>query len=140
MSETLRGATADQTDVGSYFVATYPPFSVWSREAVERDARPALATPPQAADRAGGETPLGLYLHIPFCRKRCHFCYFRVYTDKNAQEVARYLDVLAREWEMYAKQPAIAGRPLDFVYFGGGTPSFLSTHQLQSLVKRLTAV
>ncbi len=30
--------------------------------------------------------PLGLYLHIPFCRKRCHFCYFRVYTDKNAQE------------------------------------------------------
>ena len=31
--------------------------------------------------------PLGLYLHIPFCRKRCQFCYFRVYTDKNAQEV-----------------------------------------------------
>ena len=46
--------------------------------------------------------PLGLYLHIPFCRKRCHFCYFRVYTDKNAQEVDDYLDVLAREWELYA--------------------------------------
>jgi coproporphyrinogen III oxidase-like Fe-S oxidoreductase len=139
MSETLRDATTDQTDVGSYFVATYPPFSVWSREAVDRDARPALATPPQAAGREGGETPLGLYLHIPFCRKRCHFCYFRVYTDKNAQEVARYLDVLAREWELYARQPAIASRPLAFVYFGGGTPSFLSTPQLESLVKRLTA-
>src|SRR3989442_9562174 len=108
MSETLRKATADQTDVGSYFVATYPPFSVWSREAVDRDARPALATPPQAAGRTGGDTPLGLYLHIPFCRKRCHFCYFRVYTDKNAQEVSRYLDVLARDWELYARQPAIA--------------------------------
>ena len=47
-------------------------------------------------------TPLGLYLHIPFCRKRCHFCYFRVYTDKNAQEIGQYLDVLGREWEMYA--------------------------------------
>src|SRR5204863_4431903 len=82
----------------------------------------------------------GLYLHIPFCRKRCHFCYFRVYTDKNAQEVGHYLDVLAREWELYAQLPAIAGRPLNFVYFGGGTPSFLSTRQLQSLVKRLTAV
>ena len=125
---------ADQTDVGSYFVATYPPFSVWSQEAVDRDARAALAAPPDPA------VPLGLYLHIPFCRKRCHFCYFRVYTDKNASEVGQYLDILAREWELHGEQAAIAGRPLNFVYFGGGTPSFLSTRQLQSLVKRLTAV
>ena len=128
------GTLADQTDVGSYFVATYPPFSVWSQDAVARDARPALASPPDPA------VPLGLYLHIPFCRKRCHFCYFRVYTDKNASEVSHYLDVLAREWELYAQCPAIAGRPLDFVYFGGGTPSFLSTQQLRTLVRRLTAV
>jgi oxygen-independent coproporphyrinogen-3 oxidase len=123
-----------EPEVGSYFVATYPPFSVWSAEAVERDAKPALQAPPDPA------IPLGLYLHIPFCRKRCHFCYFRVYTDKNAQEISRYLDVLGKEWEMYAQQRAIAGRPLNFVYFGGGTPSFLSTQQLQGLVKRLTAV
>jgi len=123
-----------EPEVGSYFVATYPPFSVWSAEAVERDAMPALQAPPNPA------TPLGLYLHIPFCRKRCHFCYFRVYTDKNASEIGRYLDVLGREWEMYTRQPAIAGRPLNFVYFGGGTPSFLSTSQLQALVKSLTAV
>jgi len=122
-----------EPEVGSYFVATYPPFSVWSPEAVDRDAKPALAAAPNPS------TPLGLYLHIPFCRKRCHFCYFRVYTDKNAQEIGRYLDVLAREWEMYARQPAIEGRPLNFVYFGGGTPSFLSTQQLQGLVGRLTA-
>src|SRR5216683_7987188 len=123
----------DRTEVGNYFVANYPPFSVWTKEAVRTSARPALALPP-------ADIPLGLYLHIPFCRKRCHFCYFRVYTDKNAQEVAHYLDVLAREWEIYGQLPAIAGRPLNFIYFGGGTPSFLSTQQLQSLVKRLTAV
>jgi len=123
-----------EPEVGSYFVATYPPFSVWSAEAVAREAMPALQAPPNPA------TPLGLYLHIPFCRKRCHFCYFRVYTDKNAQEIGRYLDVLGREWEMYTRQPAIAGRPLNFVYFGGGTPSFLSTQQLQTLVKHLTQV
>jgi oxygen-independent coproporphyrinogen-3 oxidase len=123
-----------EPEVGSYFVATYPPFSVWSADAVERDAKPALQAPPNPA------TPLGLYLHIPFCRKRCHFCYFRVYTDKNAQEIGRYLDVLAREWEMYARQPAIAGRPLNFVYFGGGTPSYISTRQLESLVSRMDAV
>jgi oxygen-independent coproporphyrinogen-3 oxidase len=132
--ETPRTALIDQPEVGSYFVATYPPFSVWSAEALERDAKPALSAAPDPA------VPLGLYLHIPFCRKRCHFCYFRVYTDKNAQEVARYLDVLAHEWELYARQPAIAGRPLNFVYFGGGTPSFLSTQQLQGLVSRITAV
>ena len=131
--DSSRTVLADQTDVGSYFVATYPPFSVWSREAVDADARPALRQP---ADPA---VALGLYLHIPFCRKRCHFCYFRVYTDKNAQEVSHYLDTLAREWELYAGQPAIAGRSLNFVYFGGGTPSFLSTQQLQGLVARLSA-
>jgi oxygen-independent coproporphyrinogen-3 oxidase len=123
-----------EPEVGSYFVATYPPFSVWTTEAVEREAMPALHAP------GDPDTPLGLYLHIPFCRKRCHFCYFRVYTDKNAQDVAHYLDVLGREWEMYAKLPAVAGRPLKFVYFGGGTPSFLSTQQLQGLVDRLKAI
>ena len=92
------------------------------------------------AARITASDKLGLYLHIPFCRKRCHFCYFRVYTDKNANEVAEYLDALGREWELYATQPAIAGRPLRFVYFGGGTPSFLSVRQLQSLVDRLSAV
>ncbi len=124
----------DRTEVGNYFIANYPPFSVWKPEAVDADARPALAAAPAAG------TPLGLYLHIPFCRKRCHFCYFRVYTDKNASEVQGYLDTLAREWELYAAQPAIAGRPLNFVYFGGGTPSYISTKQLESLVSRMDAV
>jgi oxygen-independent coproporphyrinogen-3 oxidase len=134
VSDSGGGAVLEETAVGSYFVANYPPFSVWTREAVGADARPALDTP------ATPGVPLGMYLHIPFCRKRCHFCYFRVYTDKNAREVADYLQVLVREWQLYAQQPAIAGRPLNFVYFGGGTPSFLSTAQLQELVGGLTAV
>ena len=121
------------TEVGSYFVANYPPFSVWTEGAVDRLARPALKKTP-------ADIPLGLYLHIPFCRKRCHFCYFRVYTDKNASEVQSYLDTLAREWELYGEERAIAGRPLDFIYFGGGTPSFLSVRQLKGLVDRLSAV
>jgi oxygen-independent coproporphyrinogen-3 oxidase len=124
----------EPTEVGSYFVATYPPFSAWTQAAVAADGVPALELPPAP------RVPLGLYLHIPFCRKRCHFCYFRVYTDKNAQEVGDYLDVLAREWELYASRPAVSGRPLNFVYFGGGTPSFLSTRQLEGLVERLNRV
>ena len=132
MADIAPVATPDQTDVGSYFVANYPPFSLWAKDAVVTDAQPALAS-------VAADVPLGLYLHIPFCRKRCHFCYFRVYTGKNASEVQAYLDVLAREWELYHEQRAIAGRRLDFVYFGGGTPSFLSVRQLGGLVKRLKA-
>ena len=133
MADAGENAATEPTEVGSYFVANYPPFSLWTHDAVGSEAQLALAQQP-------ADVPLGLYLHIPFCRKRCHFCYYRVYTDKNAHEVAEYLDALGREWELYATQPAIADRPLQFVYFGGGTPSFLSVRQLQSLVDRLSAV
>ena len=92
----------------------------------------ALHSPP--ADK-----PLGLYLHIPFCRKRCKFCYFRVYTEKNAGEIETYLSALSREIELVSGLPCIGGRPFRFVYFGGGTPSFLSVKQLHSLVDRLRA-
>jgi oxygen-independent coproporphyrinogen-3 oxidase len=118
------------TEVGSYFVANYPPFSVWSPEhrgAIEA----ALNSPPRP------QTPLGLYLHIPFCRKRCKFCYFRVYTDKNADDVEMYLSALSREIALYAGREGFGGRQFEFVYFGGGTPSFLSNAQLERLVERV---
>ncbi|RPI82467.1 MAG: coproporphyrinogen III oxidase family protein [Planctomycetaceae bacterium] len=130
-TETLQAA--DSTEVGSYFIANYPPFSQWKREflpAIERALDQAPAHP---------ETPLGLYLHIPFCRKRCRFCYFRVYTDQNARDIERYAQALAREVELLADKPAVAGRRLKFVYFGGGTPSYLSARQLLSLRERLHA-
>jgi len=120
-----------KTEVGSYFIANYPPFSQWTVEALS-DVRAALESPP-------ADVPLGLYLHIPFCRKRCKFCYFRVYTDKNAEGVERYVAALAREIELVSRLPVMGGRPFRFVYFGGGTPSFLSAKQLTSLVDRLRA-
>jgi oxygen-independent coproporphyrinogen III oxidase len=133
MPESPAVSFQEQTEVGSYFVANYPPFSVWARDAVATDATAALDSRPVHG------VPLGLYLHIPFCRKRCHFCYFRVYTDKNAREVEQYLDLVGREWELYATKPALVDRAFNFIYFGGGTPSFLSTRQLETLVKRVTA-
>jgi oxygen-independent coproporphyrinogen-3 oxidase len=120
-----------KTEVGSYFVANYPPFSLWTKEQLPA-IESALAGPPR-------DVPLGLYLHIPFCRKRCKFCYFRVYTDKNAHEVEDYVAALSREIELVSQQPVMGGRPFRFVYFGGGTPSFLSAKQLTSLVDRLRA-
>ncbi len=120
----------EQTEVGNYFVSNYPPYSFWSpdqvplaHEVMERDA-------PE-------DYPLGIYFHIPFCRKRCHFCYFRVYTDKNAAEIRAYIDAGIREIEGYAAMPYFKGRKPKFVYFGGGTPSYLSVSQLQDLTDRM---
>ena len=120
------------TEVGNYFVSNYPPFSQWKPEFIP-DAIEALDQPPRTAD------PLGLYLHIPFCRKRCKFCYFKVYTDKNAGEIELYLDALIKEIECYSRTRALQGRQLRFAYFGGGTPSYISEKQLHYLVDGLNA-
>lgn len=116
----------DVTEVGSYFVSNYPPFSLWDRAYVP-EVRQAFASEP---DRT---VPLGLYLHIPFCRKRCKFCYFRVYTNQNAKAIERYVEALAKEVEILKDQTAVQDRSLKFVYFGGGTPSYLSAKQLRFL-------
>ena len=121
------------TTVGNYFVSNYPPFSFWKPERVGEVAA-ALGRPPAPG------TKLGLYLHIPFCRKRCHFCYFKVYTDKDSTAIKGYLELALQELELYGKQPFIGGRKPQFVYFGGGTPSYLSESQLQHLADRMKAI
>jgi oxygen-independent coproporphyrinogen-3 oxidase len=117
---------SNSTEVGSVFVSNYPPYSFWNETAVPA-ALEALASKPT------DDRPLGLYLHIPFCRRRCKFCYFKVYTDKNAKEVERYLDAVGRESRALREQPGIAGRSPGFVYIGGGTPSYISARHLRML-------
>ena len=120
--------TTTGTEVGNYFVSNYPPFSQWKPESVGA-ALAALDQPPRVDD------PLGLYIHIPFCRKRCKFCYFKVYTDKNASEIEVYLDALIKENE-HSRTRAFQGRQLRFAYFGGGRRP-MSAKQLHYLVEAL---
>ena len=122
-------SSSESTTVGNYFISNYPPFSFWTPENAG-EVRRVLDGPP--ADK-----PLGLYLHLPFCRKRCDFCYFKVYTDKNGREVKRYLDAVLAELELYLQHEVLAGRHPSFVYFGGGTPSYLSSEQLDRLFEGL---
>ena len=122
-----------QTTVGNYFVSNYPPFSFWQQDAVP-EIHAAMDREPEP------NTPLGIYIHIPFCRKRCHFCYFRVYPDKNADSIKGYLDATLKELEIYASKPFVGGRKPSFVYFGGGTPSYLSTSQLHHLTDGMKAL
>lgn len=120
---------ATETEVGSYFISNYPPFSQWQVESI-----PVLEAAMQAPP---ADVPLGLYLHIPFCRKRCKFCYYKVITGKQSGQIEEYLSALSREIELLSQLPVTGDRPFRFVYFGGGTPSFLSSKQLVRLVDRL---
>jgi len=115
-----------ETKAGNYFVSNYPPYSFWKPE-FAGEALAAIEQPHVAG------TPLGMYVHIPFCRKRCHFCYFKVYTDKDSAAIRGYIEALLKEMSFYAGKPFVGGRKPNFVYFGGGTPSYLSADQLKQL-------
>ena len=125
--------TKEDTKAGNYFVSNYPPFSFWNEEDVP--CVESLLESPES-----GTAPLGLYYHVPFCRKRCHFCYFRVYTDKNSADIRRYLAATMKELRRYAEKPYLAGRKPKYVYFGGGTPSYLSAQQLTELTDEMKAI
>ncbi|MCA8970521.1 MAG: coproporphyrinogen III oxidase family protein [Planctomycetes bacterium] len=133
MTDAARHEESEQTTAGSYFVANYPAFSFWQQGT--RDAVVRHLDRPRAVD-----SELGIYVHVPFCRKRCDFCYFRVYTDKNSHAVKHYIDAVLREAETAARFAAIRGRKPKFVYFGGGTPSYLSVEQLETLFTGLQKV
>src|SRR5258708_7429111 len=129
-----------QTTVGNYFVSNYPPFSFWKPECMP-EVLAAMERPPACLTPDPSHlTPLGIYLHIPFCRKRCHFCYFKVYTDKDSAAIKSYIDATLKELAIHAGKPFIGGRKPDFIYFGGGTPSYLSESQLRHLTDSMKAL
>ena len=80
-----------------------------------------------------GTQDVGLYLHIPFCVKRCHFCAFYLVMQEESR-IERFLRALERELASYAKQLDSSKQPISTVYFGGGTPTALSASQLSQLL------
>lgn len=81
------------------------------------------------------KTPLGIYIHIPFCRSKCQYCDFYSVTTKDTRLFDGYLDAIcAHVKEAGALAP---GYLVDTVYFGGGTPTFFGADGLATI---LTAV
>ena len=80
--------------------------------------------------------PLGLYIHIPFCRRRCDFCafYLEIHRDSRADT---FIQSLKHEIELSAQQHVAADRPIQSVYFGGGTPTVLQTTQLGAILSAI---
>jgi oxygen-independent coproporphyrinogen-3 oxidase len=79
---------------------------------------------------------LGLYLHVPFCVARCHFCAFSLEIHREDRVLA-YLAALDREIARHAAHGTLAGRVLETIYVGGGTPTTLAPDQLADILERL---
>ena len=79
--------------------------------------------------------PIGLYLHIPFCRSKCVYCDFCSFPRPDEALMSAYVDELIRRME---RAPA-RDREVDTVYFGGGTPSLLPPHLVRKLTEAIHA-
>lgn len=77
---------------------------------------------------------IGLYLHVPFCRQRCHFCAFYLEVAR-ADRMQSFCTALAHEIDLYRQEGFLGSRPLRSIYFGGGTPTALPARQLVSLLQ-----
>lgn len=74
------------------------------------------------------------YIHIPFCLKKCSYCDFYSIQAEQAL-IERFLDALKIEIEFYAEHPIFSQAEFQTLYFGGGTPSLLSTKQIDELIQ-----
>ena len=93
---------------------------------------------------SGDETPLSLYIHIPFCNTVCYYCGCNKIVTKQYDRAAPYLELLLKEIDMVADILRDADgndckRPVTQLHFGGGTPTFMSNDQMQILMAKFRA-
>ncbi|MDE3055497.1 MAG: radical SAM family heme chaperone HemW [Verrucomicrobiota bacterium] len=79
-------------------------------------------------------TPFSVYIHIPFCKKKCPYCSFYVVKDRK-EEQALFWQALQREWE--EKLPLMEGKKLVSLYFGGGTPTLFPPEWVAAFLRRV---
>ena len=78
-----------------------------------------------------------LYIHVPFCARRCSYCDFAIAVRREIPSQA-FAEAIAREWGGWQSHPAWTDSPeLDTIYFGGGTPSRLAPESLAAILRRL---
>jgi oxygen-independent coproporphyrinogen III oxidase len=78
--------------------------------------------------------PVGVYVHIPFCARKCGYCDFNVYSGYKSESQRRYVSALCEEIKKRAD-----GRAVSTVYIGGGTPTILPVEELEKIISALRA-
>ena len=76
--------------------------------------------------------PLGIYIHVPFCRSKCQYCDFYSLTDKDDGLMEDYMDAICDHIKETGKRSP--GYLVDTVYFGGGTPSFFGADGMAAIL------
>ena len=87
-------------------------------------------------ERSGLRTaslPLTLYVHMPWCVRKCPYCDFNSHQLKSAAPSGDYIDALIRDFE--AELPDLGGRPIEAIFFGGGTPSLFAPDAFARLLE-----
>lgn len=80
-----------------------------------------------------------LYLHVPFCARRCSYCDFAIAVRRQVPSEG-YVSAVLREWALWQADPVWDGSPeVDTIYFGGGTPSRLHPNAIARLLERIAA-
>src|SRR6267142_155161 len=82
---------------------------------------------------------LGLYIHVPFCTKRCFYCSFNTAPLDDASEMRRYVRALRSEIQLLATAPWASTLSLETVFFGGGTPSLLAADDMAAILGDISA-
>ena len=82
--------------------------------------------------------PLSLYIHIPWCIKKCPYCDFNSHSLKNSLPEEAYIDALLAD--LQTELPNIWGRPVETIFFGGGTPSLFQAASIDRLLSGLRSL
>ena len=89
-------------------------------------------------EQADTDTPLSLYLHLPFCRSLCYYCGCHMKVTQRAATIQRYVDALKQEIDQVAARLPGA-RPVVQMHWGGGTPTYLTAAQIRDLGMHIRA-
>src|SRR2546423_12233261 len=100
-------------------------------------AAPSTELPPGVPAAAAAAIPLSLYVHMPWCVRKCPYCDFNSHQLKSAQPDRGYIDALLADLD--SELPLVATRRVDSVFFGGGTPSLFSPEDYARLLRELRA-
>ena len=89
------------------------------------------------AEAAPINASVGVYVHVPFCTRRCEYCSFNTAPVDDRDAVTRYLGALGREIELLGAASWAHGLTVETIFFGGGTPSLLEVGEMEAVMGAL---
>jgi coproporphyrinogen III oxidase-like Fe-S oxidoreductase len=117
------------------------PSPVWVRRGLPDDGVKAWATLTDDLVQIDQAKPVCIYIHIPFCSRKCSFCdcYSFQISHNRERHFDQYLTLLEQELQTWSQQGTLGQRPVSTIHLGGGTPTFFSDLGLQRIVKNCRA-